>query len=64
MEKFILSLDSGTTSNRAILFDHDGNIVGQSQEEFKQMFPSPGLVEHGRYPEIISFPSSLIIQFS
>jgi len=46
MEKFILSLDSGTTSNRAILFDHDGNIVGQSQEEFKQMFPSPGLVEH------------------
>jgi len=46
MEKFILSLDSGTTSNRAILFDHNGNIVSQSQEEFRQMFPSPGLVEH------------------
>jgi glycerol kinase len=46
MEKFILSLDSGTTSNRAILFDHDGSIMGQSQEEFKQIFPAPGLVEH------------------
>lgn len=46
MEKFILSLDSGTTSNRAILFDHRGRIIGQSQQEFRQVFPAPGLVEH------------------
>jgi glycerol kinase len=46
MEKFILALDSGTTSNRAILFDREGRITGQSQKEFRQIFPSPGWVEH------------------
>ena len=42
----ILSLDQGTTSSRAILFDHDGNIVGVQQQEFTQIYPRPGWVEH------------------
>lgn len=46
MEKYILSLDQGTTSSRAILFDHEGRIVHVAQQEFKQYFPKPGWVEH------------------
>jgi glycerol kinase len=46
MKKYILSLDAGTTSNRAILFDHAGKILNSSQREFKQIFPKPGWVEH------------------
>lgn len=46
MEKFILSLDQGTTSSRAIVFDHDGNIRSMAQHEFPQIFPKPGWVEH------------------
>jgi len=46
MEKYILSLDQGTTSSRAILFDHAGNIKSCSQKEFNQIFPKPGWVEH------------------
>ncbi|OZM55797.1 glycerol kinase [Lottiidibacillus patelloidae] len=46
MEKYILSLDQGTTSSRAILFNHDGKIVNSSQEELQQYFPQPGWVEH------------------
>lgn len=46
MEKFILSLDQGTTSSRAIVFDHEGNIRSTAQHEFPQIFPQPGWVEH------------------
>ena len=46
MEKYILSLDQGTTSSRAIVFDHDGNICSMAQHEFPQIFPQPGWVEH------------------
>ncbi len=46
MQKYILSLDAGTTSNRAILFNHSGEIVGASQQEFEQIYPQPGWVEH------------------
>ena len=46
MEKYILSLDSGTTSNRAILFDHSGRIVDSAQKEFAQFFPQQAWVEH------------------
>ncbi len=46
MKKYILALDSGTTSNRAILFDHSGQILNVSQREFEQIFPKPGWVEH------------------
>ena len=45
-QQFILALDQGTTSSRAILFDHDGNIRAQAQCEFAQHFPQPGWVEH------------------
>ena len=43
---FILALDQGTTSSRAMVFDHDGTIRSLSQKEFRQFFPAPGLVEH------------------
>ncbi|WP_394687467.1 glycerol kinase GlpK [uncultured Xanthomonas sp.] len=47
MEKqFILAIDQGTTSSRAILFDRQGRIVGMAQREFSQIFPQPGWVEH------------------
>lgn len=46
MSKFILALDQGTTSSRAILFDHAGHIRGSAQQEFRQIFPQPGWVEH------------------
>ena len=46
MARYILSLDQGTTSSRAILFDHDGNAVRNSQVEFRQIYPQPGWVEH------------------
>ncbi|WP_080876009.1 glycerol kinase GlpK [Oceanobacillus timonensis] len=45
-KKYILSIDQGTTSSRAILFDHDGTIVDVAQKEFEQFFPHPGWVEH------------------
>ncbi|KQL39722.1 glycerol kinase [Bacillus sp. FJAT-25509] len=46
MNKYILSLDQGTTSSRAILFNKDGKIVHVAQKEFTQHFPKPGWVEH------------------
>ena len=46
MSKYILSLDQGTTSSRAILFDKEQNIVAMSQREFAQIYPKDGWVEH------------------
>jgi len=46
MRKYVLSLDQGTTSSRAILFDQTQNILGTSQKEFTQYFPRDGWVEH------------------
>lgn len=46
MAKYILSLDQGTTSSRAIVFDKKGNVVSKAQKEFTQHFPKPGWVEH------------------
>jgi glycerol kinase len=43
---YILALDQGTTSSRAILFDHSGSIVSLAQKEFTQLYPQPGWVEH------------------
>ncbi|QJA08439.1 glycerol kinase GlpK [Romboutsia sp. CE17] len=45
-KKYIMALDQGTTSSRAILFDKQGNIVATSQKEFTQIYPNPGWVEH------------------
>lgn len=46
MAEYIMALDSGTTSNRAILFDKSGQICSVAQKEFRQIFPHPGWVEH------------------
>jgi glycerol kinase len=45
-KKYILALDQGTTSSRAIIFDHRGSIVSTARKEFTQIFPEPGWVEH------------------
>lgn len=45
-KKYVLALDQGTTSSRAILFDQDSNIVTVAQKEFTQIYPKPGWVEH------------------
>ena len=44
--RYILALDAGTTSVRAIIFDHDGQIRAVAQKEIRQIFPQPGWVEH------------------
>lgn len=46
MSKYIMALDQGTTSSRAIIFDHSGNIVMSLNKEFTQIYPNPGWVEH------------------
>ena len=46
MSKYILALDQGTTSSRAILFNHEGHVHGCAQQEFRQIFSHPGWVEH------------------
>lgn len=46
MEKFVLALDQGTTSSRAIVFNGKGAVVAVAQKEFKQHYPQPGWVEH------------------
>ncbi|GAB3684829.1 glycerol kinase GlpK [Salinisphaera aquimarina] len=45
-KKYVLAIDQGTTSSRAMLFDHDGAAVATAQREFEQIFPRPGWVEH------------------
>ena len=60
MKKYILALDSGTTSNRAILFDHSGRIINSSQREFEQIFPEPGQVEHN--PEEIWSTQKFVVR--
>ena len=51
MQQYILALDQGTTSSRAIVFGRDGRVVAAAQQEFPQILPAPGLVEHD--PEVI-----------
>jgi glycerol kinase len=46
MPKYVMALDQGTTSSRAILFDHQGHTRGSAGQEFKQCYPQPGWVEH------------------
>ena len=46
MADFVLALDQGTTSSRAILFNQNGQIVKTAQQEFPQLYPKPGWVEH------------------
>ncbi|MBQ2227543.1 MAG: glycerol kinase, partial [Firmicutes bacterium] len=46
MSKYVMALDAGTTSNRCIIFDREGNQIAVSQKEFKQIYPHHGWVEH------------------
>ncbi|MEC9010727.1 MAG: FGGY family carbohydrate kinase, partial [Planctomycetota bacterium] len=46
MSQYVLALDQGTTSSRAIVFDESARAVGMAQQEFEQIFPAPGHVEH------------------
>ena len=61
MKKYILALDQGTTSSRAIVFDHDGKICSVAQKEFTPYFPKPGWVEHNPN-EIWSSQASVIAE--
>lgn len=61
MEKYILSLDQGTSSSRAIVFDHRGQIRSMAQREFTQIFPRSGWVEHNPH-EIWSSQASVIAE--
>ena len=61
MQKYILALDQGTTSSRAIVFDHNGKICSVAQKEFTQYFPKPGWVEHNPN-EIWSSEASVIAE--
>lgn len=60
-KKYIIALDQGTTSSRAIVFDHDTKMVASSQREFSQMYPQPGWVEHDAM-EIWASQSSTLIE--
>lgn len=65
MKKYVLSIDLGTTSVRAILFDKNGTQFATEQKEFRQIFPKPGLVEHDAneiWLTVLSVLSSLIIE--
>ena len=61
IQKYIVALDQGTTSSRAIVFDHDANILALSQREFTQHYPKPGWVEQDPM-EIWSSQSSVLIE--
>ena len=58
--KYVLAIDQGTTSSRAILFDHSGKAVTIAQRDFQQYFPKPGWVEHD--PNEIWYSQSLVIK--
>ena len=61
MEKYLLALDQGTTSSRAIIFDKEGHIKAKAQNEFTQLFPQPGWVEHNP-KEIWQSQSAVIVE--
>lgn len=60
-KKYVISLDQGTTSSRAIIFDHDANIVALSQREFTQHYPKAGWIEHDPL-EIWATQSSVLVE--
>ncbi|NRF12775.1 glycerol kinase GlpK [Vibrio coralliilyticus] len=60
-QKYIVALDQGTTSSRAVVLDHDANIVSVSQREFTQIYPEAGWVEHDPM-EIYATQSSVLVE--
>ncbi|MGW4242967.1 glycerol kinase GlpK [Nocardia sp. NPDC004722] len=59
MRRYVAAIDSGTTSSRCIVFDHQGRIAGVAQREHEQLFPQPGWVEHD--PETIWRNTELVV---
>ncbi len=59
LEKYIMSIDQGTTGSRVILFDHNGEVFASSYMEIKQYFPNPGWVEHDPFEYISSIKSCI-----
>jgi glycerol kinase len=60
-KKYIVALDQGTTSSRAVIFDHDANVVSSAQRELSQIFPKAGWVEHDPL-EIYASQSSTLVE--
>lgn len=60
-KRYVVALDQGTTSSRAIVFDHDANVVSTAQREFAQIYPQPGWVEHDPM-EIWATQSSTLVE--
>ena len=60
-KNYIIALDQGTTSSRAIIFDRDANVVGTSQREFAQHYPQAGWVEHDPM-EIFATQSATMVE--
>ena len=63
--RYILSIDQGTTSSRAILFDEEAQVIGMAQKEFRQYFPQPGWVEHDAneiWLSVLAVMAEVIIQ--
>ncbi len=60
-QKYIVALDQGTTSSRAVVLDHDANIVSVAQREFTQIYPQAGWVEHDPM-EIYATQSSTLVE--
>ena len=60
--KYVLAIDQGTTSSRAILFNHQGTIITLAQKPFQQYFPKPGWVEHD--PNEIWYTQSCLLYTS
>ena len=58
--QYVLAIDQGTTSSRAILFNHQGSIITVAQKPFQQYFPKPGWVEHD--PNEIWYTQSSVIK--
>ncbi|EUJ33235.1 glycerol kinase [Listeria floridensis FSL S10-1187] len=64
-KKYILALDQGTTSSRAMIIDSDGDVIGVQQQEFDQIFPKPGWVEHNAndiWASILAVISGVLIK--
>ena len=53
MSRYVLALDQGTTSSRAILFDNEQNIIAVRQREFEQLYPQQGWVEHEPHGDMV-----------
>ena len=56
MKKYIIALDQGTTSSRAMVFDHEGNIIASAQKELTQIYPRPAMWSRTRWRSMLPSP--------